>query len=248
MDQLNDESLNKIKREAPVMPALRTLTFVAFAASTVALAGCGNLRPDGDLKTSSIENDYRVRHSIKMAEAEHSIDIPVATGDVKLGRGIEDTVRGFGQNYKNNSSGVLQIAVPSGSINAAAARAVVPQVRKQLSFEGVEQRRIIVTSYQAEPGVSAPIKLSFVALTAMTDQCGQWPEDLMENSFGNKNWYNFGCSNQNNLAAQVANPKDLFDPRATTPIDAQRRANVIDNYRTTGSDLGKDTSITIPSQ
>ena len=248
MDQLNDESLNKIKREAPVMPALRTLTFVALAASTVALAGCGNLRPDGDLKTSSIENDYRVRHSIKMAEAEHSIDIPVATGDVKLGRGIEDTVRGFGQNYKNNSSGVLQIAVPSGSINAAAARAVVPQVRKQLSFEGVEQRRIIVTSYQAEPGVSAPIKLSFVALTAMTDQCGQWPEDLMENSFGNKNWYNFGCANQNNLAAQVANPKDLFDPRASTPIDAQRRANVIDTYRTTGSDLGKDTSISIPSQ
>ncbi len=248
MDQLNDESLNKIKREAPVMPALRTLTFVALAASTVALAGCGNLRPDGDLKTSSIENDYRVRHSIKMAEAEHSIDIPVATGDVKLSRGIEDTVRGFGQNYKNNSSGVLQIAVPSGSINAPAARAVVPQVRKQLSFEGVEPRRIIVTSYQAEPGVSAPIKLSFVALTAMTDQCGQWPEDLMENSFGNKNWYNFGCANQNNLAAQVANPKDLFDPRASTPIDAQRRANVIDTYRTTGSDLGKDTSISIPSQ
>lgn len=248
MGQLNDKSLNKIKREAPVMPALRTLTFVALAASTVALAGCGNLRPDGDLKTSSVENDYRVRHPIKLAEAEHSIDIPVATGDVKLGRGIEDTIRGFGQSYKNNSSGVIQIAVPSGSVNAHAARAVVPQVRKQLSFEGVEQRRIIVTSYQAEPGVSAPIKMSFVALTAMTDQCGQWPEDLMENSFANKNWYNFGCANQNNLAAQVANPKDLFDPRASTPIDAQRRANAIDTYRTTGSDLGKDTSITIPSQ
>lgn len=248
MGQLNDKSLNKIKREAPVMPALRTLTFVVLAASTVALAACGNLRPDGDLKTSSIENDYRVRHPIKLAEAEHSIDIPVATGDVKLGRGIEDTIRGFGQSYKNNSSGVIQIAVPSGSVNARAAHAVVPQVRKQLSFEGVEQRRIIVTSYRAEPGVSAPIKLSFVALTAMTDQCGQWPEDLMENSFANKNWYNFGCANQNNLAAQVANPKDLFDPRASTPIDAQRRANAIDTYRTTGSDLGKDTSITIPSQ
>jgi len=183
-----------------------------------------------------------------MAEAEHSIDIPVATGDVKLGRGMEDTIRGFGQNYKNNSSGVIQIAIPSGSVNSRAARAMVPQVRSQLAKEGVDQRRMIVTSYQAEPGVSAPIKISFVALTAMTDQCGQWPEDLMENSFGNKNWYNLGCSNQNYLAAQVANPKDLFDPRASTPIDAQRRANVIDTYRQTGSDLGKDTSISIPSQ
>ena len=248
MDQLNEERLHTIKREALVMPALRTLTFVALAASTVALAGCGNLRPDSDLRTASIENDYRVRHPIKMAEAEHSIDIPVATGDVKLSRGIEDTIRGFGQNYKSNSSGVIQIAVPSGSINSRAARAVVPQVRRQLAAEGVEQRRIIVTGYQAEPGVSAPIKISFVALTAMTDQCGQWPEDLMENSYGNKNWYNFGCANQNNLAAQVANPKDLFDPRASTPIDAQRRANTIDTYRKTGSDLGKDTSISIPSQ
>lgn len=248
MDQLNEERLHKIKREALVMPALRTLTFVALAASTMTLASCGNLRQDGDLKTSSIENDYRVRHPIKLAEAEQSIDIPVATGDVKLSRGIEDTIRGFGQNYKSNSSGVIQIAVPSGSINARAARAVVPQVRRQLAAEGVEQRRIIVTGYQAEPGVSAPLKLSFVALTAMTDQCGQWPEDLMENSYGNKNWHNFGCANQNNLAAQVANPKDLFDPRATTPIDAQRRANVIDTYRNTGSDLGKDTSITIPNQ
>ncbi len=248
MNQLNEERLHKIKREALVMPALRTLTFVALAASTVALAGCGNLRPDGDLKTSSIENDYRVRHPISLAEAEQSIDIPVATGDVKLSRGIEDTIRGFGQNYKSNSSGVIQIALPAGSINSRAARAVLPQVRKQLAEEGVQQRNMIVTSYQAEHGVSAPIKISFVAITAMTGQCGQWPEDLMENSFGNKNWYNFGCSNQNNLAAQVANPKDLFDPRATTPIDAQRRANAITKYRTTGSDLGKDTSIRIPSE
>ncbi len=242
MSNGNEERLHKIKREALVMPALRTLTFVALAASTMALAGCGNVHPDGDLKTSAIDNDYRVRHPIKLAEAEHSIDIPVASGDVKLGRGIEDTIRGFGQNYKNNSSGVIQIAVPSGSVNASAARAVLPAVRRQLALEGVQQRRMIVTSYQAQPGVSAPIKISFVALTAMTDQCGQWPEDLMQNSFSNKNWYNFGCANQNNLAAQVANPKDLFDPRASTPIDAQRRANVIDTYRTTGSDLGKDTS------
>jgi len=248
MNQLNEERLQEIKREALVMPALRTLTFVALAASTVALAGCGNLRSDRDLQTSSIENDYRARHPIKLAEAEQSIEIPVATGDVKLGRGIEDTIRGFGQNYKNNSSGVIQIAVPSGSINSRAAHAVVPQVRSQLAKEGVEQRRIIVTGYRAEPGVSAPIKISFVALTAMTDQCGQWPEDLMENSYGNKNWYNFGCASQSNLAAQVANPKDLFDPRASTPIDAQRRANAIDTYRKSGSDLGKDTSISIPTQ
>lgn len=235
-------------REASAMPALRTLTFAALAVSAAALAGCGNVRTDESLKTASIENDYRVRHPIKLAEAEHAIDIPIATGDVTLSRGIQDTIRGFGQDYANNSSGVIQIAVPVGSVNARAAHAMVPQIRRALASVHVAQRRMIVTSYQASGGVSAPVRLSFVALTAMTDQCGQWPEDLMQNSFENKNWYNFGCASQNNLAAQVANPKDLFDPRASTPIDAERRASVIDNYRTGGSDLGKDTSISIPSE
>ena len=68
-----------------------------------------------------------------------------------------------------------------------------------------------------------PFALSFVGVTAMTDQCGQWPEDLMMNSMANKNWHNFGCASQNNLAAQIANPNDLFTPRGETPIDAERR-------------------------
>ncbi|MDE1996302.1 MAG: pilus assembly protein CpaD, partial [Rhizobiaceae bacterium] len=41
----------------------------------------------------------------------------------------------------------------------------------------------------------------------------------------------FGCASQNNLAAQVANPTDLIAPRAMSPIDADQRSKVIDNYR-----------------
>jgi pilus assembly protein CpaD len=247
MSHFNGTSLRKSKREALVMPALRTITFAALAASAVALSSCGNLHNDS-MMTASVNNDYRVRHPIRLAEAEHSIEIPIASGDYKLNRGLEDTIRGFGQDYAGNSSGVVQISVPSGSPNARSARAMVPTIRRTLASQGVAEKHMIVTSYPASGDASAPVRLSFVALTAMTDQCGQWPEDLMENSYSNKNWYNFGCANQNNLAAQVANPKDLFDPRGTTPIDAQRRANVIDSYRTNGGDLGKDTSISIPTE
>lgn len=53
------------------------------------------------------------------------------------------------------------------------------------------------TRYAASPnGDAAPIRLSYVAVTAMTGQCGQWPEDLSDNSFANKNWYNFGCASR----------------------------------------------------
>jgi pilus assembly protein CpaD len=47
----------------------------------------------------------------------------------------------------------------------------------------------------------------------------------------NKHYADFGCSYQNNLAAQVANPADLLGPRKQTEIDAENRDKVIDVYR-----------------
>ena len=46
----------------------------------------------------------------------------------------------------------------------------------------------------------------------------------------NRNYYNFGCATQQNLAAMVANPLDLLYPRGMTPPDATRRVGVVGNY------------------
>ena len=43
--------------------------------------------------------------------------------------------------------------------------------------------------------------------------------------------WNHGCSNQRNLAAQVANPADLVQPRSETPVLASRRNTVTEKYR-----------------
>ncbi|MBW8682682.1 CpaD family pilus assembly lipoprotein, partial [Klebsiella pneumoniae subsp. pneumoniae] len=84
--------------------------------------------------------------------------------------------------------------------------------------------------YRADSADSAPIRLSYSAMTASTGPCGQWPKDLLETA-DNKHYANFGCASQNNLAAQIANPADLLGPRASTTIDAERRGKVIDAYR-----------------
>jgi pilus assembly protein CpaD len=42
---------------------------------------------------------------------------------------------------------------------------------------------------------------------------------------------NFGCAQQHNLAAQVANPADLLGPRTVEPADGERRAVVFDKFR-----------------
>ena len=58
-------------------------------------------------------------------------------------------------------------------------------------------------------------------MRAQTDKCGRWPEDILETS-ENKHYANFGCSYQNNLAAQIANPADLLGPRKQT-ADRRRK-------------------------
>ena len=113
-------------------------------------------------------------------------------------------------------------------------------IRKVLIEAGVKGNRIVLTSYDpADSSASAPVRLSFVAVTAITGDCGQWPSDLFGPSIrDNTNWENFGCATQQNLAAQVANPADLVGPRGMTPIDAQRRAEVISIYRAEGNPAG----------
>lgn len=62
-------------------------------------------------------------------------------------------------------------------------------------------------------------------------ECGNFPKDLARTQ-QNDQYANFGCSQQNNIAAMVANPQDLIRPRPQTPSDPMRRSKVIDNYRT----------------
>jgi pilus assembly protein CpaD len=196
------------------------------------LAACGTSRPDYRT-TSAIPNDYRTNHPITLAEVEHNLDIPVGSGEAVLTPALRDLIKGFAQDYAALSRSTLRIAIPSNAANTRAANAVKGQLRKVLSDGGVSASRIITTTYDSpQSEASAPIKLSFIAVTAITGDCGQWPTDLFGPTVAdNTNWENFGCATQQNLAAQIANPADLVGPRGMTPIDAARRAEVIRVYR-----------------
>ncbi len=49
--------------------------------------------------------------------------------------------------------------------------------------------------------------------------------------FENQPYWNLGCAIQRNLAAQVADPADLMQPRGETPAYAMRRTTVVEKYR-----------------
>jgi len=79
-------------------------------------------------------------------------------------------------------------------------------------------------------------RLSYARIAAEAGPCGLWPEDLgpsIKNPsyFENKQYFNFGCSYQRNMAVMVANPSDLVQPRAETPPYTIRRSEAFEKYR-----------------
>ena len=122
----------------------------------------------------------------------------------------------------------------TGSANQAAARRAAAGLAEVAREAGVPRGHLAILSYQAgAPDSQPPIRVSYSKVVASAGPCGRWPEDLTVNA-ENKHYADFGCSYQNNLAAQVANPNDLIGPRKQSDIDAENRGAVIDLYRTRG--------------
>lgn len=201
---------------------------IAIAAS---LAGCAKR---DSITVGAIPDDYRTTHPIVIAEKNQKIDLPVGAGDRGMTGSQRDTLLGFLDGYDKSAAPALTIATPIGSANEVAATAAARDFARLAIASGIKRDRIVVTSYQSVvPEASAPIRVSYISVRAQTDKCGRWPEDILETS-ENKHYADYGCSSQNNLAAQLANPADLLGPRKPTDIDAENRGAVIDVYRGRG--------------
>lgn len=206
----------------------RAAVAIAAVAAATLLAGCA--RRDS-ITVGSVPDDYRTNHPIVITERDKAVDIPVGAADKGLSRMQRVAVDGFIAGYDKSAAPLVSVMVPHGSPNQAAAGIVAADMVKRLRAAGVPEGRILHQPYEASNhGNTAPIRLVYAEMKASTGQCGRWPKDLMDNA-DNRHWANFGCSYQNNLAAQIANPADLLGPRQPGDIDGERRGIVIDDYR-----------------
>ncbi|TIL42880.1 CpaD family pilus assembly protein [Mesorhizobium sp.] len=195
------------------------------------LAGCANR---DSITVGAVPDDYRTNHPIVIAEKNQKIDLPVGAGDGGMTGSQRDTLLGFLDGYDKSAAPTLTISIPSGSANEIAATAAGRDFARLAIASGISRNRIVITTYQSVSAeASAPIRVAYVSVKAQTDRCGRWPEDLMQTS-ENKHYADFGCSYQNNLAAQIANPTDLLGPRKQSDIDAENRGAVVDVYRQRG--------------
>jgi pilus assembly protein CpaD len=208
-------------------PAVSVLAAVAIGL----LSGC--VKRDS-ITVGAIPDDYRTTHPIVIAEKNEKIDLPVAAGDRGMTESQRISLDGFLDGYDRSAQPIMTISVPNGSANELAAADAARDFRRFLRSRGVRESRIAMMSYQSPAvDVSAPVRVSFLAMRAQTNKCGRWPDDLTHDA-ENKHYADFGCSYQNNLAAQIEDPADLLGPRKQSEIDAENRGEVIDLYRKRG--------------
>jgi pilus assembly protein CpaD len=209
-------------------PSSRPVRAVLLAGVAAMLAACAQT---DSVHVGAIPDDYRTNHPIVIQEKQEVIDVPVGVNDYEATSIQKAALTGFMARYDHDAAPMVHILVPYGSANSAAAARIASQFSTQLRRNGVPQNRVMQQHYQAPADAAAPIRLSYANMRAqVASNCGRWPEDMLA-GVDNRNWANFGCSNQNNLAAQIANPADLLTPRSRTPIDAGNRSNAIDQYR-----------------
>jgi pilus assembly protein CpaD len=191
--------------------------------------------PDRVVTGSTYPTDYRERHPIVLADGAESLDLFVTAG--RLDERQQDDLMAFAAAYRTHGKGPLMASVPGGPISKSSPRPGLGAIHAALAHVGIPSSQVVVTSYRVlEPGLAAPIRLSFRRLEAkVASRCGVWPQDLGVSDFpadvNNQPYWNLGCATQSNIAAQAADPLDFVRARSEGRADVIRRASNIDKLR-----------------
>jgi pilus assembly protein CpaD len=207
----------------------------ALAGLAVVLGACTHT--DEVVTTASVPDDYRLRHPIAIQEANHSTVVFIGHARGGLSATQRADVMGLAQSWRQEATGAINADLPVDTPNARAAADSMREIRALLMAAGVPPRGIIVRNYHPEdPRQMATIRLSYSKISAVAGPCGLWPDDLgpsikNKNYYENRQYYNFGCAYQRNMAAMVDNPADLVQPQTETAAYAVRRTMSFEKYR-----------------
>jgi pilus assembly protein CpaD len=188
-------------------------------------------------------NDYRERHPITLHDGDRTVEIFVGRNRGGLTPAQRADVLAFAQNWRNESTSGILIQVPQSGPTSRSASESMREVHAILAASGVPAQSVAVRGYRPAPAALASIRISYAKLVAEAGPCGRWPKDIgisVDSEHNqNRQYWNFGCATQRNLAAMVANPADLVQPRAETAAYADRRSVVLDKYRKGETPSGK---------
>ena len=206
----------------------RCLALAVTSLLRFALPGCRTLEDHRRLSwPAATPIDAAQRHPIMVSQQPATIIFHVARGCARPDTGAEGAGRrtscsAIAAPMRATASCV--IAVPSGSPNESAAMRAVADMRRIISDFGFSDSTVAIQPYHGEPRRAAPDPpLPICATSRRRPSAGTGPP-IWPTTRAICRITNFGCAQQHNLAAQIANPADLLGPRTMDPADAERRS------------------------
>lgn len=209
----------------PVTSARPRLTVSAVAgtvlAASLALSGCADMSMGAQPSPLTPLSRYSL-------QVEPGLDrIALAVHENGLSGPQRAALRDLAARFGASGAAVIRVEAPSGDDPVAGEAAW--GVRTALEQAGVPGDRIQVAAYTA-PDPRAPVLAGFETIQAHVPVCANQGGD-MGGRFSNQSSAGLGCAINANMAAQIADPRDIMAARPMSPADSGRAAVVFDNYR-----------------
>jgi pilus assembly protein CpaD len=193
----------------------------AAALAAILMAGsCSTTDPDSMISQDGAEN-----HPIMVEPSYRDLKVQFAGGTEGVSAEDASKFDSFLADYRVHGNGSIGISVPNGP----ASRAAITFFGERAAATGISRDKILVSTRDVANGDSR-VDVSYIAYTAHTAACGDWSENESF-TMDNRTPKRFGCSVQQNIAAMVADPRDLLGPGGMGPVDTNRRSLVMDHYQ-----------------
>jgi pilus assembly protein CpaD len=165
------------------------------------------------------------RYTLRVEPGVDRIALAVHDGGLSANQiGALDALAG---RYAQAGGGWLRVEAPAGDDPVAGQQAYA--VRAALTAAGVPAENILIAAYNA-PDPRAPVLAGFETVQAVVPDCST-ERRAMRSRYSNQSSLGLGCAVTANMAAQIANPRDIQSARPMIPVDSGRSAVVFANYR-----------------
>jgi pilus assembly protein CpaD len=204
-----------------MMPTAKNILRAASLLAVLAAGSCA--APFND--NTGLYDDPVVNHPIQVAPSYHTLKLAFSAPDAGLMPDDAQHFDAFVADFMQHGNGAISISAPAGRDASIA----IAYFGERLANAGVPRDRILVGTRDVVGG-DGKVELGYIGYQTATAPCGDWSKNLGYTA-DNRVSANFGCAVQQNIAAQVADPRDLVAPQPLGPGDAARRAIVYDNYK-----------------
>jgi pilus assembly protein CpaD len=220
-------------------PSKGALTAVAFTALMM-LGACGGASALKEEPPVDMIEQAHLKRTVLDAYVPEAIPvearIAISAPNGAIGINVQEAadLKSFAREYVRLGRGNVVVSVPANANNSQSAAQVAQDVQRALFLGGVDFSKISAGPYEAQGQSNAPILISFGRYETKPIVCEPWtsfdPRKTAENIPPDR----FGCAQNANLAAMIADPGDLLGDRKDGPRDAARIQNGIDMHRKGG--------------